>query len=119
MPKARKDSLGRFMTLVHASHLEGWQVCKHTHGELGLAAAAGQHAMLAAPNACIGHQQPAQLMADDILSVRLPIADGPRWGRIDMPGLGVMVDEDKLKRYHEDYLKRGDFPTYGRIAASS
>ena len=45
--------------------MEGWQVCKHTHGELGLTAAAGQHMMLAAPNACDGHQQTAQAMADD------------------------------------------------------
>jgi L-alanine-DL-glutamate epimerase-like enolase superfamily enzyme len=111
-------SLSRFMMLVHASHLEGWQVCKHTHGEFGLAAAAGQHAMLAAPNACLGHQQTAQLMADDILTEPLPIAKGPRWGRLELPGLGVNVDEGKLMRYHEDYLKHGAFPTYaGKIAA--
>ena len=41
-------SLTRFQALVQAAHLEGWQVCKHTHGELGLTAAAGQHMMLAA-----------------------------------------------------------------------
>ena len=40
-------SLGRFHALVQAAHLEGWLVCKHTHGELGLTAAAGQHMMLA------------------------------------------------------------------------
>jgi L-alanine-DL-glutamate epimerase-like enolase superfamily enzyme len=105
-------SLGRFMSLVHASHLEGWRVCKHTHGELGLAAAAGQHAMLAAPNACLGHQQVAQLMADDILTAPLPIAEGPSWGRLEGPGLGVEVDEQKLMRYHEDYLRLGEFRTY-------
>ena len=33
-------------------------------------------------------------MADDILTERLPIADGPKWGRIEAPGLGVEVDED-------------------------
>ena len=36
------------------------------------------------------------MMEDDILTERIPIADGPRWGRIDKPGLGVEVDEDKL-----------------------
>ncbi len=109
-------SMGRFHALVQASHLEGWQVCKHTHGELGLTAAAGQHLMLAAPNACLGHQQTAQLMDDDILSEPIPIADAPRWGRIDKPGLGVTVDEDKVARYAEAYRKHGDFPTYsGKI----
>ena len=113
-------SLGRFHSLIHASHLEGWQVCKHTHGELGLTAVACQHMMLAAPNACLGHQQTAQMMEDDILTERIPIVDGPRWGRIDRPGLGVEVDEDKLMRYHEDYRRHGEFPTYvGKAAAAS
>jgi len=105
-------SLLRFHALNWMAHLEGWLVCKHTHGELGLTAAAGQHAMLAAPNACLGHQQTAQMMADDILAERIPIADGPRWGRIDKPGLGVAVDEDKVARYHAEYRKHGEFPTY-------
>src|SRR5215470_2051510 len=33
-------SLLRFHELNWMAHLEGWQVCKHTHGEFGLAAAA-------------------------------------------------------------------------------
>jgi glucarate dehydratase len=105
-------SLGRWHALNQVSHLEGWQVCKHTHGELGLTAAAGQHVMLAAPNATVGHQQTAQLMEDDILTERIPIADGPNWGRIERPGLGVDVDEDKLAHAHQEYLRNGDFPTY-------
>lgn len=47
---------------------------------------------------------------------------GPRWGRIEAPGLGVEVDEKKLARYHQDYLDHGEFPPYCRsssIAASS
>jgi L-alanine-DL-glutamate epimerase-like enolase superfamily enzyme len=112
-------SLSRFMALVHASHLEGWQVCKHTHGEFGLAAVAGHHAMLAAPNACLGHQQTAQLMADDILTEAIPIANRPRWGRIERSGLGVDVDEGKLAKYHEDYVKHGAFPTYvGKVGTT-
>jgi glucarate dehydratase len=105
-------SLLRFHQLNWTAHLEGWLVCKHTHGELGLTAAAGQHMMLAAPNACLGHQQTAQMMEDDILTTRIPIADGPLWGRLEGPGLGVEVDEDKVARFNEDYRKRGEFPTY-------
>jgi L-alanine-DL-glutamate epimerase-like enolase superfamily enzyme len=105
-------SLSRWHMMCHAGHQEGWLVCKHTHGEFGLAAAAGQHILLTIPNACLGHQQTAQIMADDILVERIPIADGPLWGRIDKPGLGVTVDEDKVARYHADYRKLGDFPTY-------
>lgn len=105
-------SLTQFHALVQVAHLEGWLVCKHTHGELGLAAAAGQHMMLAAPNACDGHQQTAQNMTDDILTEPIPITEGPDWGRIEGPGLGVTVDEDKLMIYHEAYLSQGDFQVF-------
>ncbi len=106
-------TLRRFQSLCHAAQAKGWQVCKHTHGELGLAAAAGQHLMLTLPNATDGHQQTAQFMADDILTEPLPIATGPRWDRIDRPGLGVEVDEQKLARYHQAFLDHGEFPPYG------
>ncbi|MGH6934512.1 MAG: mandelate racemase/muconate lactonizing enzyme family protein [Dongiaceae bacterium] len=111
-------SLLRWHMLCHAAHLEGWLVCKHTHGEFGLTAAAGQHVMLAIPNACLGHQQTAQIMEDDILVERIPIIDKPRWGRIDQPGLGVTVDADKVAKYHDAYRRHGEFPTYvGKVVA--
>ena len=107
-------TLGNFLRLSWAAHWEGQQVCKHTHGELGIAAAAGQHAVLTIPNAIDGAQQTAALMADDILTERLPIAAGPRWGANDKPGLGVEIDEAKLQHYHECYLRDGQFLPYRR-----
>ena len=86
-------SLRNFLTLSWAAHWEGQQVCKHTHGELGIAAAAGQHVLLAIPNAIDGAQQTAAIMADDILTRPLPIATGPKWGPIEQPGLGMDIDE--------------------------
>ena len=107
-------SLRRFHTLSHTAHLEGQGVCKHTHGELGLTAAAGQHIALSIPNAIDGHQQTAYLIEDDILTEPVPIADGPIWGRIEKPGLGVDVDEEKLAMYHEAYLQHGQFLPYSK-----
>jgi glucarate dehydratase len=52
------------------------------------------------------------MLADDIVTERLPIADGPTWGRIERPGLGVEVDEDRLRRYHEAYRREGQFLPY-------
>lgn len=106
-------SLGSFHTLAHYAHLEGLIVCKHTPGELGLMAAAGQHMMLALPGDCLGHQQTAQMMADDVLTAPVPIAEGPRWGRIEGPGLGVEVDEDKVQRLHDAYRRDGPYWPYG------
>ena len=92
--------------------MEGQLVCKHTHGELGLAAAAGQHAMLNIPNASDGIQQTAYMMQDDLLVEPLPIATGPNWGRIAGPGLGVEVDEEKVRQYSELYQEVGQFMPY-------
>lgn len=105
-------SLRNFLALSLAAHWEGQQVCKHTHGELGISAAAGQHVLLAIPNACDGAQQTAQMMQDDILTEPLPIAAGARWGRIERPGLGIEVDPEKLGKYHEAWLRDGQFLPY-------
>lgn len=106
-------SIRRFHTLAHLAHLKGQLVCKHTPGELGLTAAACHHVMLTLPNTSDGNQQTAQLMQKDILRERLPIADRPRWGRIDRPGLGVDVDEDAVRTLHEAFLRDGAFAPYG------
>jgi glucarate dehydratase len=105
-------SLRSFLMLSWTAHWEGQRVCKHTHGELGIAAAAGQHVLLAIPNAIDGAQQTAALMSGDILKDPLPIATGPRWGMIEKPGLGVEIDEAKLQHYHECYLRDGQFLPY-------
>ncbi len=105
-------TLRRFMTLCHVAHLEGLQVCKHTHGELGIAAAAGQHLMLCVPNAVDGNQQTESVMAGDILTHALPIRDGPDWGRIEAPGLGIEVDEVKLAEAQARYRRDGQYVPY-------
>jgi L-Ala-D/L-Glu epimerase len=89
-------SLGGFHRLAWLAEYEGLQVCKHTHGELGLAAAAGQHVILTLRNGVAGHQQTAYLMEHDVLTEPIPISSGPRWGTIDGPGLGVDVDDDAV-----------------------
>lgn len=106
-------TLRRFQTAMQLAHHHGQLICKHTHGEFGIAAAAGQHMMLTAPNSADGHQQTAQMMADDILVDRIPIRDGPKWGRINGPGLGIEVNEEKVRAFHEDFLRNGEFPPYG------
>ena len=105
-------TLRRFHTLCHAAHLEGQSVCKHTHGELGIAAAAGHHVMLSIPNATDGIQQTATMMEHELLVEPTPIAEGPKWGWIEKPGLGVEVDADQLMQYHEVYRRDGQFLPY-------
>ena len=105
-------SLLQFQRLCHVANFEGLQVCKHTHGEFGIAAAAAHNILLTIPNVVDGNQQTAQIMEDDLFKTPLPIASQPDWGVPQGSGLGEEVDEEKLARYHELYKKRGQFLPY-------
>ena len=105
-------TLRRFHTLASLAGLLGIGVCKHTHGELGIAASAAHHLVLTLANATPGAQQTAAIMADDVLTTPLPIAAGPRWGLPEAPGLGVEVDEIKLAAFAEAYRRDGQFLPY-------
>jgi glucarate dehydratase len=107
-------SISAFHRLAHVAHHEGLQVCKHTHGELGLAAAASQHVLLTLPNIVAGHQQTAHVMAGDVLAAPLPIASGPTWGVPEGPGLGVEVDPDAVADAARRYELEGQFLPYQR-----
>lgn len=105
-------SLAQFQRLCFVAAMEGAQVCRHTHGEFGIASAAAHHVLLTLPNVVDGNQQTAQVMSDDILTSPLPIAAGPAWGVPTGSGLCVGVDEDKVRHYHNTYLREGQFPPY-------
>ena len=102
-------SIGAFHRLAWVAAFEGLLVCKHTHGELGLAAAASQHVLLTLPNGVEGHQQTAYLMEHDVLAEPIPLATGPRWGVIDGAGLGVVVDEDAVGEAAARYRAEGQY----------
>lgn len=105
-------SLAQFHRLCHVAHFEGLQVVKHTHGELGIAAAAAHHLLLTLPNIVDGNQQTAQMMQDDVLKSPLPIASCANWGIPHGSGLGIDVDEEKVARYHQVYREHGQFLPY-------
>jgi L-alanine-DL-glutamate epimerase-like enolase superfamily enzyme len=105
-------SLATFQNLCRVAAIEGLQICKHTHGEFGIAAAAAHHILLTLPNIVEGHQQTAQMMRDDVLKHELPIASGPEWGVPECPGLGVEVDLEKVGLHHECYRRHGQFLPY-------
>ncbi|MCP4380905.1 MAG: hypothetical protein GY798_05705, partial [Hyphomicrobiales bacterium] len=46
-------------------------------------------------------------MQGDIIVEEVPPAERPRWGRINAPGLGATVDEDKVAEAHANYLEVG------------
>ena len=103
-------SLSQFKHLSHAAATEGLTVCKHTHGELAIAAAASHQVLLTLPRIVNGHQHTANMMEDDLAEI--PIATSPHWEVPVGVGLCIDVDEDKVDRYHEAYREHGQFMPY-------
>jgi L-alanine-DL-glutamate epimerase-like enolase superfamily enzyme len=68
--------------------------------------------VLTLPNVVEGNQQTAHMMTDDIVTETIPITHGPDWGVPAGCGIGVAIDENKLGKYHELYLGRGQFTPY-------
>ena len=105
-------SLASFQKLAYVAHFEGLQVCRHTHGEFGITAAACHHLLLTLPNLVEGNQHTASMMKGEILKTSLPIESAPNWGVPQGSGLGVEVDEDKLGHFHEVFKQQGQFLPY-------
>jgi L-alanine-DL-glutamate epimerase-like enolase superfamily enzyme len=105
-------SLAQFQRLCWLAHYHGLKVCRHTHGELGITAAACHHILLTLPNVVEGNQQTAHMMRDDIVVDEIPITTGPDWGVPAGFGIGVEVDLEKLGHYRSLYLDRGQFQPY-------
>lgn len=105
-------SMASFHRLSHVAHLQGLQVCKHTHGELGIAASACQHVLLTLPNIVDGNQQTAYHLQWDVLSTPVPIASGPRWDVPEKPGLSIEVDEGAVAEASERYRREGQYLPY-------
>lgn len=101
-------SLREYQRLGFLAHEHGAQVCKHTHGELGIAATAAHHVTLTLPSVVQGHQQTSAHMRGDVVK-SLPIATGPVWGLPGRPGLGVDIDEYALEAAIEAFSRDGQF----------
>lgn len=91
-----------------ACQMAGVPFCRHSQPELGISLAAGIHVMATIPNLTDGNQTYAPLLRDDIVEeVMKPDVDLMKV--MDTPGLGVTLNQDKLKQYAELYEKQGEF----------
>lgn len=101
-----------FKWLSTAAAMHGITTCKHTHGEFSIAAFACHHALLNLPLIGVGHQQTAYIMMDDIAAQSPPIARQAAWGVPSGDGLGIEIDEDKLRHYNIKFSQDGPFLPY-------
>jgi L-alanine-DL-glutamate epimerase-like enolase superfamily enzyme len=103
-------SLRRFQFVGSVAAHRGAAVCKHTHGEFAIAAAAAQQVMLTLPSIVRGNQQTSAHMEGDLATI--PIADRPDWAADEGAGLGIEVDEEALDEAAERYRRDGQFMPY-------
>jgi len=108
-------SLEKFRQVSYVAHIMGSKVCRHTHGELGIAATAFHHASLTIPNLVEGNQQTAAHMEGDILKKQIPIATGPTWGIPDGIGLGFDIDDAAMNTAVKRFENEGQYLPYGKI----
>jgi L-alanine-DL-glutamate epimerase-like enolase superfamily enzyme len=105
-------SITAFQRLSWLADSLGAQVCKHTHGEFGIAAAAAQQVLLTLPSIVEGNQQTANHMQADVLSDDIPIRSGPHWPADARPGLGIEIDEERVADAAARYQRDGQFLPY-------
>lgn len=86
----------------------GLPVLKHSLGELGVAAYAATHVMASTPNFLYANQSYAAFLTDDVVegTDALPYKEG-ELAVPDGPGIGVVLDYDKVGRYAELYREKG------------
>jgi L-alanine-DL-glutamate epimerase-like enolase superfamily enzyme len=108
-------SLEKFRQVSYVAQVMGSKVCRHTHGELGIAATAFHHASLTIPNLVLGNQQTAAHMEGDILRKTIPIAASPKWGLPEGIGLGLDIDDAALGEAQSRFESEGQYLPYGKI----
>jgi L-alanine-DL-glutamate epimerase-like enolase superfamily enzyme len=91
----------------------GMPVIMHSCAELGVATAAFLHLIASTPNFVLANQCMYDWFDDDyIKGGKLPFEKGCL--RVsEAPGLGVELDRDKIREYHEKYQEVGTFPVCG------
>jgi glucarate dehydratase len=101
-----------FLRLSKFASSKGATICRHTHGELGIAATAFHHLALVTPGLGVGNQQTASELSFDVLETPTPTRTSSLWGAIESPGLGVSIDEDAVERAAAIYAQVGQFLPY-------
>ena len=91
----------------------GIPVIMHSAAELGVATAAFLHVIASTPNFILANQCMYDWFDDDyIKGGKLKFEQGTL-GVPDGPGIGVELDREKMRRYHEKFLEVGTYSIFG------
>ena len=104
----QSGGLLQFKKIAALVETAGLPINRHAVGELGVGAAAGLHVMATLPNLMDGNQIHHQLLADDVLAEPLQLEGGML--RVPPgPGLGIVLDADKVEFYARQYEAHGQY----------
>jgi L-alanine-DL-glutamate epimerase-like enolase superfamily enzyme len=91
----------------------GMPVIMHSFAELGVGTAAFLHVIASTPNFILANQCMYDWFADDYIKGGKLFFEK---GRLSVPqgvGLGVELDREKMKEYHENFKRVGTYPVFG------
>lgn len=83
----------------------GLPIILHTTGEMGIATAAFMHVVASYPNFLHANQTVYNYLTDDVIKGGLMKFEEDCLRLPEKPGLGVELDQEKVRKYHELYVK--------------
>jgi L-alanine-DL-glutamate epimerase-like enolase superfamily enzyme len=91
----------------------GMPVIMHSFAELGVAQAAFLHVIASTPNFILANQCMYDWFDDDYIKGGKLAYEGPCLRVPEGPGLGVELDPEKARQYHQQYQEVGAYSPFG------
>lgn len=85
-------------------------IAVHSSGELGIQLATMLHLGAVLPNLTFAADAHYHHLTDDVIEGGLMRYEGGAIRVPDGPGLGVRLDRERLGKYHEEYVRLGNYP---------
>jgi L-alanine-DL-glutamate epimerase-like enolase superfamily enzyme len=104
--------LARFKKVAAMAEIADTPVVKHSFGDLGVSTLAACHVLATCPNAAFAHQTHYQILDTDIVAGGPPRFERGTLALPTGPGIGVVLDRDRVAAYAELHLREGEFTAY-------
>ena len=107
-------NLGGLLALKKAAsmaEIAGIPIVMHANGESSIGYQAGLQILATCPNFKYANQYFGNQLSDDIADKKMVVKDG-LIDILDLPGIGLNADSQKLKKYSELYQSEGEYSAF-------
>ncbi len=107
-------NLGGLLALKKAAsmaEIAGIPIVMHANGESSIGYQAGLQVLATCPNFKYANQYFGNQLSDDIADRKMVVKDG-FIDVLDLPGIGLNADPQKLKKYSELYAREGEYSAF-------